>query len=39
MAGAPMPEGVGYFGLTAGGALIALFAFERLIAGDPASEG
>lgn len=39
MAGAPMPEGVSYIGLTAGGALIALFAFERLISGDPASEG
>lgn len=39
MAGAPMPEGVSYIGLTAGGALIALFAFERLIAGDPVREG
>lgn len=39
MAGAPMPEGVSYLGLTAGGALIALFAFERLISGDPAKEG
>ena len=34
MAGAPMPEGVSYVGLCAGGALIALFAVERLISGD-----
>lgn len=34
MAGAPLPEGVSYVGLCAGGALIALFALERLIAGD-----
>jgi len=35
MAGAPMPEGISYVGLSVGGALIALFALERLIAGDP----
>lgn len=35
MAGAPMPEGISYIGLAAGGALIAIFAIERLIAGDP----
>ncbi|MEZ6024386.1 MAG: TRAP transporter small permease [Hyphomonadaceae bacterium] len=35
MAGAPLPEGVAYVGLCAGGALIALFAFERLLSGDP----
>ncbi|MGE0742014.1 MAG: TRAP transporter small permease [Hyphomonadaceae bacterium] len=34
MAGAPMPEGVSYVGLALGGALIALFALERLVAGD-----
>ncbi len=40
MAGAPAPEGVGFAGIAFGGALIALFAFERLIAGDaaPAAE-
>lgn len=35
MAGAPAPEGLSYIGLCAGGALITLFAFERLISGDP----
>jgi TRAP-type C4-dicarboxylate transport system permease small subunit len=35
MAGAPMPEGFAHIGLCAGGALIALFALERLIYGDP----
>jgi TRAP-type C4-dicarboxylate transport system permease small subunit len=35
MAGAPFPEGVGHIGLCAGGALIALFALERLLFGDP----
>jgi len=35
MAGAPLPEGLSYVGLAAGGALIALFALERLVAGDP----
>ncbi len=34
MAGAPLPEGLSYVGLCLGGALIALFALERLIAGD-----
>ena len=35
MAGAPFPEGVAHIGLCAGGALIAVFALERLIFGDP----
>ncbi len=35
MAGAPLPEGLSYIGLCLGGTLIALFALERLIAGDP----
>lgn len=35
MAGAPLPEGASYLGLALGGALIALFALERLLAGDP----
>jgi TRAP-type C4-dicarboxylate transport system permease small subunit len=35
MAGAPFPEGVGHAGLCAGGALIAIFALERLMFGDP----
>lgn len=35
MAGAPLPEGVSFIGVFAGGALIAIFALERLIAGDP----
>jgi TRAP-type C4-dicarboxylate transport system permease small subunit len=34
MAGAPIPEGVSYVGLAGGGALIALFALERLIFGN-----
>jgi TRAP-type C4-dicarboxylate transport system permease small subunit len=34
MAGAPIPEGMSYVGLAGGGALIALFALERLIFGD-----
>lgn len=34
MAGAPLPEGVAYVGLCFGGALIALFALERLLVGD-----
>ncbi len=38
MAGAPLPEGLSYIGIAGGGALIALFALERLIAGDPAEE-
>lgn len=37
MAGAPLPEGLSYIGLCLGGALIALFALERLIAGDYAA--
>jgi TRAP-type C4-dicarboxylate transport system permease small subunit len=35
MAGAPAPEGLAYAGLAFGGALIALFAFERLLTGSP----
>jgi TRAP-type C4-dicarboxylate transport system permease small subunit len=35
MAGAPVPEGLGYVGVCGGGALIAVFALERLIFGDP----
>ena len=35
MAGAPLPEGVANIGLCGGGALIALFALERLVFGDP----
>lgn len=35
MAGAPLPEGLGHVGLTGGGALIAIFALERLMFGDP----
>jgi TRAP-type C4-dicarboxylate transport system permease small subunit len=34
MAGAPLPEGISFIGLCLGGALMALFAFERLISGD-----
>ena len=35
MAGAPFPEGLAHTGLCGGGALIAIFALERLIFGDP----
>jgi len=35
MAGAPAPEGVSYAGIAFGGALIAVFALERLISGSP----
>jgi TRAP-type C4-dicarboxylate transport system permease small subunit len=35
MAGAPFPEGASFIGVFAGGALIALFALERLFSGDP----
>jgi TRAP-type C4-dicarboxylate transport system permease small subunit len=38
MAGAPLPEGVSFVGICLGGALIALFAMERLISGDVAAE-
>ncbi|NWG53181.1 MAG: TRAP transporter small permease [Hydrogenophilaceae bacterium] len=38
MAGAPAPEGVAYIGLPLGGALMALFAVERLIKGDVSEE-
>ena len=38
MAGAPAPEGLAYVGVCAGGALIALFALERLVTGDPTEE-
>jgi TRAP-type C4-dicarboxylate transport system permease small subunit len=34
MAGAPLSEGVAYIGLALGGALIAVFGFERLVSGD-----
>lgn len=34
MAGAPLPSGLKFLGLAVGGGLIALFALERLIAGD-----
>ncbi len=36
MAGAPAPEGLTYAGLAFGGALIGLFALERLFTGAPA---
>lgn len=35
MAGAPLPDGVSFIGVFAGGALIGLFALERLLSGDP----
>ena len=35
MAGAPAPEGLSYAGLAFGGALIGLFALERLLTGPP----
>ncbi len=35
MAGAPAPEGLSYAGIAFGGALIAIFALERLISGAP----
>ena len=35
MAGAPAPEGLAYAGLAFGGALIGLFALERLLTGGP----
>ncbi|MEZ5961830.1 MAG: TRAP transporter small permease subunit [Hyphomonadaceae bacterium] len=35
MAGAPAPEGLSYAGIAFGGALIAVFALERLISGSP----
>ncbi len=35
MAGAPLPSGLKFLGLTIGGALILLFALERLLTGDP----
>lgn len=38
MAGAPIPEGLSFVGLAIGGALIGLFAFERLLKGDPPAE-
>ena len=34
MAGAPLPAGLKFLGLAVGGALIALFAVERLVTGD-----
>ncbi|MDZ4691007.1 TRAP transporter small permease [Terricaulis sp.] len=38
MAGAPAPEGLSYVGVCLGGGLIALFALERLMSGDPPEE-
>lgn len=38
MAGAPAPEGLSYIGVCLGGALITIFALERLISGDPPEE-
>jgi TRAP-type C4-dicarboxylate transport system permease small subunit len=38
MAGTPLPQGLAFAPLTLGGALIALFALERLVAGGPAPE-
>jgi hypothetical protein len=35
MAGSPAPEGLGYAGIAFGGAMIALFALERLLTGSP----
>jgi TRAP-type C4-dicarboxylate transport system permease small subunit len=35
MAGAPAPEGLSYAGIAFGGAMIALFALERLLTGSP----
>lgn len=35
MAGAPAPEGLSYAGIAFGGALIAIFALERLVSGSP----
>lgn len=35
MAGAPFPEGVAHIGVAGGGALISIFALERLLFGDP----
>jgi TRAP-type C4-dicarboxylate transport system permease small subunit len=35
MAGAPVPEGWSYAGIAFGGALIAVFALERLVSGSP----
>ena len=35
LAGAPVPEGLSFAGLLIGGALIAVFAIERAILGDP----
>ncbi len=39
MAGAPLPSGLKYAGLAVGGALILLFALERLVFGDFQAEG
>jgi TRAP-type C4-dicarboxylate transport system permease small subunit len=36
MAGAPAPEGLTYAGIAFGGAMIAVFALERLLTGSPA---
>lgn len=39
MAGAPLPSGLRWMGLAIGGGLIALFAAERLVTGDPVEPG
>ena len=38
MAGAPLPEGFAFVGICAGGAMIAMFALERLLKGDAPPE-
>jgi TRAP-type C4-dicarboxylate transport system permease small subunit len=38
MAGAPLPEGFAFVGICSGGAMIAVFAFERLLKGDAPAE-
>jgi TRAP-type C4-dicarboxylate transport system permease small subunit len=38
MAGAPLPQGVVYLPLCTGGALIALFAVEQMLAVDSATD-
>ena len=37
-AGAPVPEGLSFAGLLVGGSLIAIFAIERAVLGDPPAE-
>lgn len=38
LAGAPVPEGLSFAGLLVGGSLIAIFAIERAVLGDPPAE-